>query len=227
MSSHDHNKEVYFTNPSELAECRKAQNHDNMASRDDMPAYKVYYIESPNPFSKADSENGVYLPSLTTKRENPNESTSQNLPSFLREVPTKDEYLTSMPTENIESNDNESVTLSLSSEESIIEGDLTSMSVKHRNPNVSPPGRTELRPKKPVVQDIYDENNYCLVRGAKFEDWSNNDDNVDSEKMSGCSFSLKKIAITIVAILFVLAIVCGGVAYLVFLKSQGSILLIF
>ena len=222
MSSHEITNDMYFTNPSELAEYCKAQNHNNMASRDDMPAYKVYYIESPKPFPKTDSKNDIHIPSPTTKKEDPNDCSFEHLPPLSIEDLSKDEYLTSMSAENKEPNDNQSVILSLSSEESIEGKYLTSMPTKQRNPNEIPPGNTEVRPKKPIVHDIYDEDNYCLARGAKFEEGNNNDDDNNSEKMT---FSENKATIAIVAIVFVLAVVCGVVFSSFFLKPPGLALI--
>ena len=111
----------------------------------------------------------------------------------------------------------------LSREQSIEEEYILSESSSDEDENASRPEEHIQRPKKPVIRDIYDENNYTLARpyGITSHDNIKIEEEEKSERVASTSCSKKKITIGIViGILTVGAI--GGVCTLVLLDKQGT-----
>ena len=106
---------------------------------------------------------------------------------------------------------------------------LTEMPNKMKDQNESPPVTPEPRPQKPVVQDLYDEDNYCLARSSGLDPHDNvprlqasHADNGDTqEKKAICSCSKKKIIIGVIASILVIG-AAGGVSVFLLEKSQGT-----
>ena len=107
---------------------------------------------------------------------------------------------------------------------------LTEMPNKKKDQNESPPDTLEPRPKKPVVQDLYDEDNYCLARSSDLDPHDNvprlqasHADNGDAqEKKAIFSCSKKKIIIGVIASILLIG-AAGGISVFLLAKSQGKL----
>ena len=91
-------------------------------------------------------------------------------------------------------------------------------------------GIPQPRPKKPVIQDIYDENHYCLPRSSEygFQDvltvetiGEKKDDDVSSEKRKNYSCTKNKIIICLIVCILALG-AAGGVVAFFRLGNQGK-----
>ena len=91
-------------------------------------------------------------------------------------------------------------------------------------------GIPQPRPKKPVIQDIYDENHYCLPRSSEygFQDvltvetiGEKKDDDVSSEKRKNYSCTKNKIIICLIVCILALG-AAGGVIAFFHLNNQGT-----
>ena len=145
MSLEEDNTDIYLTSPSDLEKYRKSKSNDNKVSDDVVVEYEAYHFDGPRLVYKEYSLSAMAPgESIETKNE-------EDCP--IRKDNRSDEEC--LDTEDISSGPSEHV---------MKDEYLLSRPPKKEDPNESQFETPEQRPKKGVVQDIYDEDNYCLAR---------------------------------------------------------------
>ena len=202
MNSDEDNDGIYFTSPSDLEKRLKTKNNIDQTTNDAVCEYEAYHFDGPHLLYKE----------YCLRTVQPGEGSQ-----------TEDKRSGHIPEDRLsydESWDMEDLS-PLPRENSMKEEYLLSMPSKKDESNESHSNIPMPKPKKPVVQDLYDEDNYCLARTSGFgphdnvrivdQAQSENDDDASSHQKFAFSCSRCKIIGLIAGVLILGAI--GGILF--------------
>ena len=149
MSSEDENNGIYFTSQKDLEKSRMTKNNGDRKTDDFILEYETYTYDGPHL---------LYKEYTLREREQEEHVQSRNE----EDIPIPEEtisYDESLGSEDLHP---------LSRECSMKEEYLLSMPSRKDEPKDSLPETSGSKPNRPVVQDNYDEDNYCLARTSGF-----------------------------------------------------------
>ena len=221
---------IYFTDPNDLREWLDANTNDDQKNKGEVIPYKSYHLEGSPQLSRKSSIPDEYLLEMPSTKDKQIDTSSEALQpsSDMPDFPSKDDRkskddITSYKSYYLEDSP------TLSRENSVPDEYLLEIPSKNDGLKDSSSNAPQLRTNKPVVEDIYDEDHYCLARSPGMSPH----DNVQSPESArleeeytapeqtkiGSSYCRNKMIITIIICL----VVMGAIGVLVALLLLDTI----